>query len=186
MSTRALVVATLVSLLVLGAAAAAAGATLREPLLALGHSFVQHFGGPGVAAGYFLPDAFTIPLPNDAVGLAGLAGGLSFGEVVMWGTAGSVLGGCTGYGVGRGVSRIPRFAQLLARRGEAARILVARRGAWGLAAAALTPLPYSVACWACGALAMPFPVFVAVSSLRVIRVAGYLALVRAGFFGLGG
>ena len=59
--------------------------------------------------------------------------------------------------------------------------LVRRYGAYALALTALTPLPYSLGCWACGALKMRFSLFLWVSLLRIPRVAGYLALI---YFGL--
>ncbi len=179
--TARLLAATLTGLLALAAAAFAAGWWWRAPLLSLGEAFVSALGGPGVALGYFLPDAFTIPLPNDAVGLFGLAGGLTFGQVVLWGTLGSLVGGATGYGVGQLLGRLPAIRHGRGPRLSQMKRLVRDHGAKGLAAAALTPLPYSVTCWACGALGMAFAPFLAVSSLRLVRVAGYLYLVRAGF-----
>ena len=59
--------------------------------------------------------------------------------------------------------------------------LVERYGVIALAATALTPLPFSLGCWAAGALKMPFSTFFAVALLRIPRVAGYLALI---YFGL--
>ncbi len=157
----------------------------REPLEALGRQFVAVLGGPGVALGFFIPDAFTVPLPNDAFSMFGLIGGMPYWTVVFWGTVGSLLGGTTGFFIGRLLQRTVWFQQLLARRGSEIHGLVRRYGPWAIAAAALTPLPYSIACWTAGAMDMRFSVFIAVSLLRVVRVAGYLWLIQAGFFTLG-
>jgi membrane protein YqaA with SNARE-associated domain len=50
-----------------------------------------------------------------------------------------------------------------------------------VAVAAITPLPYSIFCWAAGAGRLDFTRFMAVSvPLRIIRVAGYLYLIQLG------
>lgn len=153
---------------------------LREPFVAISRGFVEQLHGFGVALGFYVPDAFTVPLPNDAFTTLGLVGGLGFWEVVAWGTLGSILGGITGYGVGRWLKRTRWFKRFMAKRGAEVHGLVRRYGVVALGAAALTPIPYSIACWAAGALDMRFGVFVAVSLLRFFRVAGYLYLIHMG------
>jgi membrane protein YqaA with SNARE-associated domain len=168
-------------LLLLGAMLA--GYLFREELLGIGRWFVSEVGGPGIAIGYFIPDAFTVPIPNDAFTTFGRLGGMGFVEVVAWGTLGSLVGGSTGYWLARGLFRRSRRVRnyVESRSGDLMK-RIHRGGALVLAAAALTPLPYSIACWAAGAIEMPFGRFFAVSLLRVIRVAGYLWLIEAGFF----
>lgn len=179
-----LLVTTVLILVILGGLAAAAGFWFREPLEALSASFVQALGGPGVALAYWIPDAFTVPLPSDAVSLMGITGGMTFSEVVAWGTAGSLAGGSTGFFLGRGLARTPWARRKLARRGEELTRLLERYGAVTLAAAALTPLPYSIVCWISAGLGMRFSLFFAVSLLRTVRVAGYLWIVQAGYVSL--
>lgn len=162
--------------------ALAVSVALQEPLIEAGKMFVESMGGVGVMLGFAIPDALTVPLPGDAFSLIGLLGGLGFWEVVAWGSLGSILGGVLGYGIGRMVRHLDWFERFMARRGAEARALVRRYGTLALAAAALTPLPYSLACWSAGALEMPFGRFVAVSMLRVVRVAGYLYLIKLGFW----
>lgn len=156
------------------------GYVFRRPLVALSKLFVQHLGGPGVAVGFFLPDAFTIPMPNDAFSTFGLLGGLGFWTVVFWGSLGSLAGGSVGYGVGRLLQHTRWFRRMMARRGAEVHAMVRRYGAYALALAALTPIPYSLACWASGAGNMRFSRFFAVSLLRIVRVAGYLWLIKLG------
>ncbi len=162
--------------------ALAVSVILHEPLIAVGERFVESLGGFGVMLGFIIPDALTVPLPGDAFSLIGLLGGLTFWEVVAWGSAGSIAGGVVGYGIGRGVRHLDWFERFMARRGAEARALVTRYGTLALAAAALTPLPYSLACWSAGALEMPFGHFFVVSLLRIVRVAGYLYLIKLGFW----
>ncbi len=168
----------------MGVLAAGAGAWFKDPLLELSAGFVRSLGGPGVALAYWVPDAFTVPLPSDALGLMGLAGGMSFVEVVAWGFGGSLAGGVTGYLVGRRLSRSRWIRATMRTRGDEVKAMVERYGVVALATAALTPLPYSIVCWASGALNMRFSTFFAVSLLRVARVAGYLWVVHTGFVSL--
>lgn len=177
---RRLAISTLVAALGITGAAAAAGAFLRAPVTELGAGFIATLGGIGVAIGYFVPDSLSVPIPNDVFGLLALSGGMPFVEVVLWGTLGSLAGGSTGWAIGRWFAGTARWERWRRRFGPELALVETWR-APALAAAAITPLPYSVACWACGALRMPYRTFLAVSTLRVLRVAGYLALVRWGF-----
>jgi membrane protein YqaA with SNARE-associated domain len=150
LDTRRLVVSTIIAMIVFTGVVGVLAWFFREPLLEVGHWFVDNFGGPGVAVGYFLPDAFTIPLPNDAFTAFGLWGGMPFWEVVAWGSLGSIAGG-------------------------------SRTGRWFLALAAVSPIPYSITCWACGVTQMPYGEFVVISLLRIPRVAVFLWLIQQGF-----
>jgi membrane protein YqaA with SNARE-associated domain len=153
----------------------------REPLEKLSKIFVRELGGPGVALGFYIPDAFTIPIPNDAFSAFGYFGGMGFWEVVAWASLGSILGGCTGFAIGRGLAHTPRMQRFMSRRGAEVHGLVRAYGVWALLLAAVTPLPYSVACWAAGALDMRFRRFLLVNVLgRPVRVAGFLYLMKLG------
>lgn len=179
-SPRRLIVSTLVGLLVLMGLAALIGYYFREPLMRISRMFVESFGGPGVAFGFFLPDAFTIPLPNDVATVLGLAGGMSFFEVSAWATGGSLIGGSVGYWIGRFLRRTRVVQGVLERGDGAAQKTLTRYGAWAVAVAAITPLPYSIFCWAAGAGRIPFQIFLLASTLRVVRVTGYLYLIQLG------
>lgn len=157
------------------------GSLFWEPLHALSREFVTRFGGPGIFLGFFTADAFTMPIPVDALSTFGLVGGMNFFEVVLWAASGSLMGGCLGYYVGGWLRRFSWFQRLYGQRAQEMDRLVARYGAHALALTALTPLPYSLGCWACGALKMRFSLFFMVSLLRIPRVAGYLSLI---YFGL--
>lgn len=159
------------------------GWLFQEPLLAVGQWFVARFGGVGIAVGFFFPDAFTMPVPNDAFTAFGLWGGMPFGRVVAWGSLGSLLGGSTGWLIGRYLlSRSARLRAYIKRKGGDEMTAHLRRGGrWFLAVAAVSPVPYSVTCWAAGATKMPYLEFLAISLLRVPRVAAFLWLIQQGF-----
>ncbi len=170
----------LVGLLVLMVALGATGWLLREPLLRLSRSFVDTFGPLGVGLGFFIPDAFAVPVPQDAFMAFGLLGGLGFWQIALWATCGSLLGGSLGYVVGQRLSHLGPVARLLERHGRESRALLERYGAAGVAAGAVTPLPYSFVCWTAGALGMDFRTFLLVSLLRGPRVLFYLWLIEVG------
>ncbi len=175
--------ALLIALLVAGMAALAHffGPTLAS----LGKHFVALLGGPGVALGYLLPDALTVPIPADVVAAFGLFGGMPFAVVATWGAVGSLIGGSLGWFIGlQAAQRWPRLARRI---DEDERVVpfLRRHGASVLALAAVTPLPYSIGCWGAGAIRMPFATFFAVSLLRVPRVALYLWLVQEGVVATG-
>ncbi len=167
-------------------AAAALGAFFRDPRQRLSQGFVEVLGGPGIALGYLIPDAFTVPIPNDAFGWFGLEGGVPFWEVVFWGTLGSVAGGCVGYLIGRRLRTTRWVSRFMAGRGRSLERLIRRYGIWVVAVAAVTPLPYSLSAWAAGAVHMRFSTFFVVSLSRVFRVAGALALIRLGLLTVSG
>lgn len=180
---RRLIVSAVIAMIVFTGVIGVLAWFFRDPLLAVGHWFVDNFGGPGVAAGYFLPDAFTIPLPNDAFTAFGLWGGMPFWTVVAWGSLGSLAGGSTGWAIGRYlIARNKRLQGFMQKRGGDEMVLELRRsGRWFLALAAVSPIPYSITCWACGVTRMPYAEFLVISLLRIPRVAGFLWLIQLGF-----
>lgn len=156
------------------------GVLFREEVLTGSQRFVSTFGPWGVALGFFIPDATALPLPHDAFLAAARLGGLPFGTIVIWASAGSILGGLVAWTMARTLVGTRWFE---ARRGTQvtrAEALFERYGSTALAAAAVTPLPYSIMAWASGGLGLPLGRFLAISSLRVIRVAGYLLAIDLG------
>lgn len=168
--------------------AALLGWLFHEPLIEFGRWFVARFGGVGVAVGFFIPDAFTVPLPNDAFTAFGLWGGMPFWEVVAWGSLGSLAGGSTGWLIGRHFfSRSKSLKEFIKRRGGDEMIAQLRRGErWFLAIAAVTPIPYSITCWAAGIIKMPYVEFLLISLLRIPRVGVFLWLLQQGFVSVSG
>lgn len=144
-------------------------------------TMIEEIGGWGVALGFFVIDAFSAPIPNDIFSVFGRMGGMPFGEVVAWASGGSILGGCLGYWIGRyGIARNRWLKAWMGGQGEQSVARVRKHGAWFLAVAAITPLPYSLVCWAAGIVNMRFGRFFLVSGLRVIRIAVYLYLIEQG------
>ena len=183
LNTRRLIVTSLVAAIGLVGAVAALGYWLREPLLALGTSFVERFGGLGIAIGFAIPDAFTVPLPNDTFLALGLAGGMGDVPLILWGTFGSVMGGSLGWVLGRALRRTEWLRRFMTGRGAGLDRALKKHGIKVVAIAAVTPLPYSVSAWAAGSTFMPYRTFVTVSLLRVVRVVTSLYLIHLGLSG---
>lgn len=169
------------SALVLMGGAAAVSAVFHAELVAVSEWFVATFGGLGVVLGFWISDAAPMPFPPDAFTVFALFGGMPFWEVVALGSLGSVLGGVTGWGIGRQLSQVPWYRRVMERHGATTERLLRKYGDAALVGAIFTPLPYSLASWACGALGMPLGRFVAWSLLRSIRVGGYLWAAQLGF-----
>jgi membrane protein YqaA with SNARE-associated domain len=153
----------------------------RDELIGLGELFVERLGLAGLFLGFFLPDAFPLPLPHDVFSGLCLIGGVSFPVIVAVGGTASLCGGTVGFHIGRLLSHTPWFQRIMARHGAAAHALVLRYGGPAVAIGALTPLPYFIVCWAAGALEMSYRRFILWSLLRIPRVAIYLWLVQLGF-----
>ena len=169
------------TILVLMVALGVVGFLVREEVVRFSRGFVEIAGGWGVMAGFFVPDAFTLPVPHEAFLAFGLMGGLGFWEIGLYASVGSIAGGCLGYGLTRRLGHTAWFKQFLVRRGAGqSRLLIARYGVVALALGAVSPLPYSIMCWACGALGMRFTPFFLTSLLRIPRVFFYLWLVEIG------
>jgi membrane protein YqaA with SNARE-associated domain len=152
----------------------------KEPIIELGHDFVEVLGPIGVTLGFFLPDAFTLPIPADAISALALAGKLDFWTIVVFGSLGTLSGGSVGFAIGRLLSHTRWFQRFMTRRGAQMTRLMRRYGTKALLVAVVTPIPYSIACWGAGALNMRFSTFFLISLLRVPRVAFYLLLIDQG------
>ena len=153
---------------------------LRAPAEAAAAAFVGRLGGPGVMLGFSLPETIPIPVPQEIFTGIALVGGMPFWEVAAWALAGSLGGSALAFALGR---RLGAWERIRPRLAVGVR-LVERYGMVGLAGAAITPLPWSAACWACGALGMPLSRFALMFPVRVARVLFYTWLLDAGWGGL--
>lgn len=175
-----LVVGTLVALLAIGGVAAGLGYWYRAPLLAAGRWFVDTLGGPGLAFGFFLADAFALPLPNDAtLGLA-RAGHMPTGPLLAWAWAGGMTGGLVAWRLGGLAARTRTVAGFMAGRGAGLSRAMRRHGVAVVVIAALTPLPDSLAAWAAGSTGLALRPFLLASALRIVRITAALVLIDWG------
>lgn len=155
---------------------------MRPELEALGRDFFAHFGLWGMAFGTFIADGFHFPLPPQFYMLLGLAAGssrLSFMGAI---TAGSLLGGLSGYFVARRLARFPRLARWLARGGRKLHEqLEGRRVYRNVLIASVTPVAFSVLCYLAGLYRLPLRAFGLVLLLRIPKLVIFYYLVRIGW-----
>lgn len=175
-----LVIGTLVALAAIAIVAAVVGFWFRAPLLATGRWFVDTLGGPGIAVGYFLPDAFALPIPNDAVLGLGRAGHMPTVPLLAWAFAGGMTGGLVAWRLGGAAGRTRAVRGFMAGRGAGLRRAMERHGVAVVVVAALTPLPDSLAAWAAGSTGLPLRPFLLASALRIVRIAAALLLIDWG------
>jgi len=142
--------------------------------------FVIRYGGVGVALGFLIPDMVPIPFTQDIFTGMAVLGGMAFETALAWATAGSLIGGSIGFWIGRGIGHTSRFKRFVEGRGAQAHQLVQQRGSWAVAIGAVTPIPYSVICWSCGALGFSYQKLMLISLLRIPRIAFYLWLIVTG------
>lgn len=154
----------------------------KDDVIAGSTTFVDVAGGPGILAAWFLLDLIPVPIiPHDIFATLGLIGGCGFWPTIGWASTGSVLGGCASWLVSSRLSHVPIVHRGITA-GRARRMfeLTRKYGVLALAVGAVSPLPYSISAWACGATGMRFGPFFAVSLLRLPRIAFYLWLVQQG------
>lgn len=168
--------------LLLLAAMASLSHLFKDAVVAGSSAFVEVAGGPGILAAWLVLDTLPFPLiPHDVFSTLGFLGNLGFWATVAWASVGSVLGGCASWWLSSRLSHVPVVRRRITS-GRARRMfeLTRKYGALALAVGAVSPLPYSIAAWACGATGLGFRPFVGVSLLRVPRIAFYLYMVKLG------
>lgn len=155
------------------------GLFYEEELLLATRWTYHTIGTPGLALIVFAADAFTSPIPPDLALIVVAKSELakSWWVVVPLLGAVSVIGGNVGWLVGLklGETRLARL--LFGRFRDKQGALVARYGVVGVALGAMTPIPFSVTCWAAGMFHMPWRRFAVVSLLRLPRFLVYYAAI---------
>jgi len=136
-------------------------------------------GLPGLFAILFISDAVFSPVPPDAVLIVLSRTHYHEHWVLLILVIGfqSVLAGVTGYFLGRWFGDT-RFGHLMLGRVRMQHArLIDRHGVLAVAVAALTPLPFSLTCWAAGMLHLPFRRFLWPCWLRLPRFFLYYAAI---------
>lgn len=170
------------SLVLLGALAAAVVIQFREELDLITTFVFEHLGLGGVVLLIFITDAFISPLPPDT--LLMLIAASDYAEhwpylIPAIGVV-SCIAGIAGYSGGRLLARRPLAKAILGPFHTQSQALVLRYGAWGVALGALTPIPFSITCWTAGLLEVPFGSVWPPCLLRVPRYVLYYAVIALG------
>ena len=152
-------------------------ALYHEPLEAAALSLAERYGVGFVFAGVLLVDVCPFPLLSEPVLGAAVAGGLTLAEIGLAVSLGSVSAAGLGYAAGLGLRRLGLADRILGRHTPAARRFVSKYGFWGIALAALTPLPFALCTWTAGTLRMRLLPFVLGALFRVPKTWFYLWVV---------
>lgn len=175
---RSLVRAAVVLLLLVGGLAVV-GQVWEQELLAAVRWILDTVGLPGLCGVLFVSDSFITPFPPDALLVVVSKSGLrdQWPLIVLLFGVVSVVAGNVGWWLGGrlGSTRAPRA--YLRRFGRMPHALVERYGRRAVAIGALTPVPFSVTCWAAGMLDMPWRRFWPVTLLRIPRFFLYYLLI---------
>jgi membrane protein YqaA with SNARE-associated domain len=160
----------------------AAATLFFEPeLVALTTTISNVIGVPGMAITILLIDTLTVPVPPDAVLVVIAHGPLHdvwLPLVVGLGLV-SAVGGNLGYLASGALGQTPFVQRVIGPHRSRMEGLFERYGALAVALGALTPIPFSITCWAAGVLRMRWPTLALVSLLRVPRFLVYYWVIAA-------
>lgn len=157
---------------------------LREPLTEFADVWVSHTGLAGIFFAVAAFDCVPTPVPPDLFTGFAMMGGVRFWSIVATASLGSVTGGSVAWAIGRRFRQAAWFRRRVSGPWREPYGLVQRMGTIALVLGAVSPLPFSVTCYAAGALSMPYGRFLAVAALRAPRMAVYLGLMQLGWVGL--
>lgn len=156
-------------------------AFLKAPLQAFSHWIVETFGVFGILIGIMMSDTLMFPIPPDTYLFVAVATNKPILPMLTAICVVSVLSGSLAYLLGPKIQKIPFLSRKIEAwrpRGEA---LFARWGVWAIAIAALSPLPYSSACWFAGIYKMPYRRFALATLFRIPRMVGYYLIIMLGW-----
>jgi membrane protein YqaA with SNARE-associated domain len=173
-----------VGVLLLMAAFSVLGVALREPVTRAAEVWVNVTGLGGMFLAIGVLDSVPSPIPPDIFTGFAYVGGLDFWAIAAVASLASVSGGTAAWAVARRFSETDWFKRFIHGRGAQPYALVKRYGTVALVLGAVSPLPFSLTCYAAGTLKMPYPRFFAVAMLRAPRILFYLALIRLGWVGV--
>lgn len=173
-------IASLVLLVLLVAGLGIVSSLYRAELHAVANSIYAVLGLPGLLAILFISDAVFSPIPPDLVLIVLSQTPYNEHWVLLATLIGlqSVAAGSTGWFLGSRLGQTRWSSLVLGRFRDRHQALILRHGRLGIAIAALTPLPFSLTCWAAGMLKMPFRLFLAPCWLRIPRFLVYYAAIN--------
>lgn len=165
----------LYSLLALLALSLVLGVYFETQIQQFSEYFVNEYHPFYLMVFVFFNDLIISPIPPD-IFLLLLAKASSYPnrELIVFGMGvASSLGGIAGWFLAGRVIKADwlgkRFLKYMAENEEQMK----KFSKWMVALGALTPLPYSMTCWAAGIIKMNFKDFCLMASLRIVRFLGY-------------
>ncbi|MBS3963513.1 MAG: VTT domain-containing protein [Methylomonas sp.] len=177
-------VKTLIGLLLLMVLMAALGYGFEDPMYQATHWVIERIGFVGLCLIMFVTDTLITPFSPDIllvmVAHSDLAAYWQF-YVPILGLV-SVMAGLAGWCIGRWLANFDRVRSLIDSLADEQRRFLQDYGFWAIALAAVTPLPYSLVCWAAGAMPIRWTTVLTASLLfRIPRmIIFYLVIASAG------
>lgn len=179
---RRKILGALLSLVTMLGMVAVASIYFREELQAFTQWTFAEIGLGALAVLLFISDAVFSPIPPDAILF--LVAKSHYHEhwailVPALGALSSVAG-WVGYFGGRRIAHTRLSQVLFSRFKRTGAAIIHRYGSWGIALGALTPVPFSLTCWAAGMLEVPFRSVAWPCLLRIPRfIVYYLVMAYA-------
>ena len=148
------------------------------PISRLGRLLGDAVGLPGVFLYVYVVDTLIVPATLDVLWpmLAHLDALMVLSIVCL----ASILGGFTGYLIGRQLNYLKFVARLSETVTRQYGSLVRVWGVWGVVVAGITPVPFSTVSWAAGALRLHPGLYLLGALSRIPRIVVPFLLVRAG------
>ena len=143
--------------------------------------FIEKFGLLGLFWDVYLVDTLIVPLTPDLFLIILITSGTRQLVGLALISVASVLGGISGFGIGRFLGDFRLVKKLVARYEDKGTRLFERYGIWAVIIAAFTPLPFSTICWLAGIFKMRFDYFVLASLFRIPRMVIWYLLIALGW-----
>jgi len=133
----------------------------------------------GVALFVYLCDTFIVPLTPDIM-FPLVSKNWNIIEITLFMGGASFLGGLSAYWLGHLLSKIKTVDKFANKLMGTHKEFIHHRGAWGVAIAGLTPIPYSTICWTAGIVKLEFRDVVLACLVRFLRMILYYYLFLGG------
>jgi len=157
------------------------GLLFASELQAFSHVVVETLGYTGIGVGIFIADALTFPVPPDFYLAVAVTAGLDPVKVIIVGSICSIMGGISGFAIGRWLGTVSFTQKLVEPFREEGTRLINKLGVTAVIVAALTPIPFSITCVLAGMMGMTWKVFLPATLFRIPRIAGYYLLIQLGW-----
>lgn len=170
------------SLLLIAILFIAVAILLADQFEQFGQIIHERFGPMGIFATIYFLDVVIQPFPPDILIYSNILSESTFWITVSLGALMSVLGGITGYWIGRLLQYEGAIRFIGQRTYTKAHNLFVKYGFWAVLIGSLSPVPFNAMCWTAGVFNMPFRYFVvSVVVTRPFRyvLVGLLAIAMA-------
>lgn len=180
-STRKLVVQTVLGFALLFGVVWLAATFFRDDLQAWGKEFVDRFGVLGMFFGTLVAECFHFPIPPQFYMLTAITTGTPIVPAMTAICVASLIGGNFSFWLGRMLGHLGFFKRLFDRARPTMDPLFERWGVWAIAVASITPIPFSTLCVVSGMYRIPWRLFALLVTLRVPRLIVFYLLIKAGW-----